>query len=152
MDAAVSTRRSRVWAGAPRGGRPVFAAFTLPCDRILLTAIFVNDNTITTGDIFITRCLDWLSNRREGGFSVKFLFPVGRVLFSLIFITASPRHFTHEGIQHAADLGVPLAALMVPLAGVLAIIGGMSIAVGYKTRWGAWLLIAFLVPVTIWMH
>jgi hypothetical protein len=31
---------------------------------------------------------------------------VGRVLFSLIFVTAAPRHFTYEGIQHAADLGV----------------------------------------------
>ena len=41
---------------------------------------------------------------------------VGRILFSLIFITAAPRHFTAEGIHHAADLGVPLASLLVPLS------------------------------------
>jgi putative oxidoreductase len=78
--------------------------------------------------------------------------PVGRVLFSLIFITAAPRHFTHAGIQHAADLGVPFAAIFVPLSGVLAIAGGLSVAIGYRTRWGAWALITFLVPVTLWMH
>jgi hypothetical protein len=33
-----------------------------------------------------------------------------------------------------------------------ALIGGISIALGYKTRWGAWLIVAFLVPVTFMMH
>src|ERR1700754_4310071 len=83
---------------------------------------------------------------------MKFLFLLGRVLFSLIFITAAPRHFTHEGIQHAASLGVPAAEVLVPLSGVLAIAGGLSVAVGYKTRWGAWMLVIFLIPVTWWMH
>jgi len=83
---------------------------------------------------------------------MKFLFPLGRLLFSLIFITGAPRHFTHEGIQHAAALGVPAAGALVPLSGLLAIAGGLSVAAGYKTRWGAWILAAFLVPVTWWMH
>lgn len=83
---------------------------------------------------------------------MKFLFPLGRVLFALIFIAAAPRHFTREGIHHAADLGVPAAEMLVPLSGVLALAGGVSVAAGYKARWGAWALIAFLVPVTFWMH
>lgn len=83
---------------------------------------------------------------------MKFLFPLGRVLFALIFIAAAPRHFTREGIHHAADLGVPAAEMLVPLSGVLALAGGLSVAAGYKARWGAWALIAFLVPVTFWMH
>ncbi len=83
---------------------------------------------------------------------MRYLFPTGRVLYALIFITASPRHFTHEGIQHASDLGVPLATLLVPLSGLMAIAGGLSVAFGYKARWGAWLLVAFLVPVTLMMH
>ena len=84
---------------------------------------------------------------------MKFLFPLGRLLFSLIFITAAPRHFTPEGIQHAAALGVPAAGALVPLSGVLALAGGVSVAASaYKTRWGAWILAAFLVPVTWWMH
>lgn len=83
---------------------------------------------------------------------MKFLFPLGRVLFSLIFIIGGLRHFTQEGIQHAATLGVPAAEVLVPLSGVMAIVGGLSVALGYKTRWGAWILVAFLVPVTWWMH
>jgi len=83
---------------------------------------------------------------------MKFLFPVGRVLFSLIFISAALRHFTHEGVQHAAALGVPLAGVLVPLSGILALVGGLSVAVGYKARWGAWILVVFLIPVTWWMH
>jgi putative oxidoreductase len=77
---------------------------------------------------------------------------LGRLLFALIFVSAAPRHFSHEGIQHAADLGVPLAALLVPISGAMAIAGGLAIAIGYRARWGAWLLVAFLVPVTFMMH
>ena len=83
---------------------------------------------------------------------MRLLFPLGRVLFALIFVAAAPRHFTHEGIQHAAELGVPFAGLLVPLSGVLALAGGISVALGYKAQWGAWSLIAFLIPVTFWMH
>jgi putative oxidoreductase len=83
---------------------------------------------------------------------MRILFPVGRVLFALIFITAAPRHFTSEGIHHAADLRVPLAGLLVPAAGALALAGGLSIALGWKARWGAWTLVAFLIPVTCMMH
>ena len=83
---------------------------------------------------------------------MRYVALLGRILFALIFITAAPRHFTHEGIQHAADLGVPLAVLMVPISGVMALAGGLSIALGYRARWGAWLLVGFLVPVTLMMH
>ncbi len=34
----------------------------------------------------------------------------------------------------------------------MALAGGLSIAAGYRARWGAWLLIAFLVPVALIMH
>jgi hypothetical protein len=36
---------------------------------------------------------------------MRYMIPVGRILFALIFISAAPRHFTHEGIQHATYLG-----------------------------------------------
>ena len=76
---------------------------------------------------------------------------VGRVLFALILIVAAPRHFTAEGINHAADLGVPCGALR-PRVGAHGACRGLSVASGYSTQWGAWLLIAFLVPVTVMMH
>jgi putative oxidoreductase len=34
----------------------------------------------------------------------------------------------------------------------MALAGGLSVAAGYKVRWGAWLLVGFLMPVTMMMH
>jgi putative oxidoreductase len=83
---------------------------------------------------------------------MRLLIPAGRVLFALIFITAAPRHFTSEGIHHAAQLGVPLASVLVPISGLMAAVGGLSVATGFKARWGAWILFLFLLPVTVIMH
>ena len=77
---------------------------------------------------------------------------VGRILFSLLFITAALGHFKPETIGWAAASGVPLANLLVPAAGLLAIVSALSIATGYRARWGAAGIVAFLVPVTLTMH
>ena len=77
---------------------------------------------------------------------------IGRVLFAFIFLAAAPRHFSGEGISHAAGLGVPFANLFVPLSGILAIAGALSVIFGFHARWGAWMLVLFLVPVTLGMH
>ncbi len=76
----------------------------------------------------------------------------GRVLLTFIFIMAGLGHFAKPAIDAAAAAGVPLPGLAVPLSGVLAIVGGLSVLLGYHARIGAALLIAFLVPVTIMMH
>src|SRR5574341_214747 len=76
----------------------------------------------------------------------------GRVLYAAIFIFASLGHFSRESIAYAAHQGVPFAGLAVPLSGVIALAGGLSVALGYKTKIGAWLLVLFLVPVTLTMH
>jgi putative oxidoreductase len=76
----------------------------------------------------------------------------GRVLFSLIFLFAVPGHFQSQTIAFAAAQGVPLASIAVPASGILALLGGLSILLGYRTRLGAVALIAFLVPVTAMMH
>jgi putative oxidoreductase len=77
---------------------------------------------------------------------------IGRFLFAFIFLAAAPRHFTGEGISHAADLGVPFANFFVPLSGILAIAGALSVIFGIHAKWGAWTLALFLVPVTLGMH
>jgi putative oxidoreductase len=76
----------------------------------------------------------------------------GRILFSLIFIMSSFNHFTQGSIDYAAQHGVPMPNLAVPLAGIIALLGGLSIALGYHARAGALLLILFLIPVTLMMH
>ena len=77
---------------------------------------------------------------------------IGRILYSVIFIAAAPGHFGSQTIEYAASQGVPLASLAVPASGILSLVGGLSIALGYKTRWGAVALIAFLAPVTLMLH
>jgi putative oxidoreductase len=82
----------------------------------------------------------------------RYAVPVGRVLYALIFIVSGPSHFSSQTITYAAAAGVPLANFLVPAAGVLAMAGGLSVALGYRARFGALGLVAFLVPVTFAMH
>jgi putative oxidoreductase len=77
---------------------------------------------------------------------------VGRILYSAIFITALVGHFSPMTIGYAAQSGVPLPGLLVPLSGVIAGVGGLSILLGYRAKIGAWLIVLFLVPVTVMMH
>jgi putative oxidoreductase len=77
---------------------------------------------------------------------------LGRFFFALIFLMAGANHFNKQTIGYAASQGVPLAAIAVPLAGVLAIAGGLSILLGYRAKLGAWLIVLFLVPVSLMMH
>lgn len=84
--------------------------------------------------------------------ATRYLVPLGRLLYAAIFIASGPRHFSSDIIGYASAQGVPLAPIAVPLSGVIALLGGLSVALGYKARWGAWLLVLFLVPVTVMMH
>jgi putative oxidoreductase len=77
---------------------------------------------------------------------------LGRFLFVLIFLMAGLNHFSRQTIAFAASQGVPLASFAVPLSGVLAIAGGLSILLGYRAKLGAWLIVLFLVPVTLMIH
>ncbi len=83
---------------------------------------------------------------------MKYVMLIGRILFSWIFISAVKGHFTQNYIGFAAASGVPLPSFAVPLSGIIAFTGGLSIAAGYKAKWGAWLIIIFLIPVTLIMH
>src|ERR1035438_9320413 len=83
---------------------------------------------------------------------MKYIVLVGRILFSFIFIMTIMGHFSQQDISFAAAAGVPLASFAVPISGIIALLGGLSIAFGYKAKWGAWLIVLFLVPITIMMH
>ncbi len=76
----------------------------------------------------------------------------GRLFFALIFLLSGPTHFGKQTIAYAASQGVPLASLAVPLSGLIAIAGGLSILLGYRAKVGAWLIVLFLFPVTFAMH
>lgn len=83
---------------------------------------------------------------------MKLLALIGRISFALLFIISGIGHFKPETVAYAASSGVPFANLLVPASGILAIVAALSIATGYRARWGAAGIVAFLVPVTLAMH
>lgn len=76
----------------------------------------------------------------------------GRAFYVLIFLMGGAGHFSKTTIGYAASQGVPLATILVPLSGVIALAGGLSILLGYRAAIGAWLIVLFLAPVTLMMH
>lgn len=83
---------------------------------------------------------------------MKYIALIGRILYSIIFLMAIMNHFSKEAVAFVATNGAYIPPVFVPLSGVIAIAGALSIMIGYKARWGAWLIIIFLVPVTFIMH
>jgi putative oxidoreductase len=77
---------------------------------------------------------------------------LGRFLFALIFVLSGPRHFMASTIAYAAAQGAPLASIAVPFSGLLALLGGLSILLGFRAKIGAWMIALFLVGVTPVMH
>jgi len=83
---------------------------------------------------------------------MKYAVLFGRIFYSAIFVLAGAGHFSEEKIALAASQGVPFAPILVPISGIMAIVGGLSVALGFKAKYGAWVLAMFLVPVTMMMH
>ena len=65
---------------------------------------------------------------------------------------SGPGHFSADTIAYAAVKGGPLVSIAVPLSGIIALAGGLSILLGYKVKYEAWLIVIFLVPVTFMIH
>jgi putative oxidoreductase len=84
--------------------------------------------------------------------SLNWIIPISRFLFSQIFIISGFNHFTSGSIGYADSMGVPMADMLVPISGLIAILGGGSILLGLHARFGGVLILLFLVPVTLMMH
>ncbi len=82
------------------------------------------------------------------------LFLVGRLLAGAYFLYNAYNHFrNYKGLSaYAASKGVPAPQVAVLGSGVLLLLGGLSLIVGRFPIIGMWLLIIFLVPVSIMMH
>lgn len=83
---------------------------------------------------------------------LAWLVPLGRAGLAAIFLASGFNHFTSTYVGYATQAGVPNAGLLVPFSGVLALLGGLSVLLGFRARVGAWLLVVFLLPVTFFMH
>jgi putative oxidoreductase len=86
---------------------------------------------------------------------MDFVFLVGRILFVLAFLfSGSTIHLLQakKGIEYARMYGVPAPEITVPLSGLMAVLGGLSVAFGIWGDLGALVLVAFLLPVAFYMH
>ncbi|MES2559831.1 MAG: DoxX family protein [Bacteroidota bacterium] len=83
---------------------------------------------------------------------MKFTVLIGRICYALIFLNTIIGHFSQQTIAYAHSHGVPMASVLVPFSGILAFAGALSIISGYHAKWGAWLIVLFLIPVTFTMH
>ena len=83
------------------------------------------------------------------------VFLIGRILFSLVFIGSGVMaHFVQrkETTEYARGYNAPAPETLVPLGGVLIVLGGLSVMFGLWADLGAILLVLFLVPTTFIMH
>ena len=76
-----------------------------------------------------------------------------RILFTLIFFLSGITHFT--SMQSYIDLmhpAIPFRAFWVMISAVVELAGAVMILFNYRPRLGAWLIVLFLLPVTIVVH
>lgn len=83
------------------------------------------------------------------------VFLVGRILFAVLFVQSGATvHLLQrqQGIAYARSYKAPAPELLVPLSGIAAVLGGLSVALGIWGDVGALLLAGFLVGITPFMH
>jgi uncharacterized membrane protein YphA (DoxX/SURF4 family) len=81
-------------------------------------------------------------------------FLVGRILAGGYYLFSAWHHFADLGnlSRYAGMHGVPAPTLAVLVAGVLLLVGGLSILLGVFPPLGVAALVLFFVPVTLTMH
>ncbi|SEL73653.1 putative oxidoreductase [Stigmatella aurantiaca] len=84
----------------------------------------------------------------------KWVSLVGRVLLGSLFVISGLGKLGNweQTAAHMASQGLPLANLLLAGAAAAELAGGLSLLLGYRTPWGALMLAAFLVPVSLTMH
>lgn len=79
---------------------------------------------------------------------------VGRILVGLFYLYPAYENVFMAGtkVGYAASKGLPMPQLLVPLSGVLLLLGGLSLLTGYQPKIGVAAIVLFFVPVTLMMH
>jgi len=79
---------------------------------------------------------------------------VGRILLALMFILAGFGKLTNlEGTAgYIASGGLPFPALLAVVVGLLELVGGIAVAIGFQTRWAALALGVFTLAASVLFH
>jgi uncharacterized membrane protein YphA (DoxX/SURF4 family) len=77
----------------------------------------------------------------------------GRVLFTLIFFASGVTHFTDlDSYVALMPAAIPFRAFWVVVSALVELAGATLILFNRYPRLGAWLIVVFLIPVTIVVH
>jgi putative oxidoreductase len=81
-------------------------------------------------------------------------FLVGRILIGGFFLIAGINHFAHLNMMagYAKMKGTPAPTLAVGGSGILLLLGGASLLLGFHHTIGVALLVIFLLPTTFMIH
>jgi putative oxidoreductase len=78
---------------------------------------------------------------------------IARILFTLIFFLSGITHFTSmTAYVNLMPPAIPFRPFWVAISGVVELVGAAMILLNYRPRLGGWLIVLFLVPVTIVVH
>ncbi|OGA07164.1 MAG: hypothetical protein A3D95_06800 [Betaproteobacteria bacterium RIFCSPHIGHO2_12_FULL_69_13] len=79
---------------------------------------------------------------------------VARILFGVLFLVPGIRFAMTFGptVAYFTRLGFPAPELMVWLAIIIEIVGGLVLITGWQTKWASWLLILYVVIATAMAH
>jgi uncharacterized membrane protein YphA (DoxX/SURF4 family) len=82
------------------------------------------------------------------------LFLIGRIILGVYYIYSGFSHFQRLTMmaQYAKSQGVPAPSLSVGFTGMMLVLGGLSILLGFQPVIGIALVVIFLVPTAFMMH
>lgn len=85
---------------------------------------------------------------------MNLIFIIGQILLGGYFIYSGFKHFKDINILagYAHSKNVPQAKFAVLFTGVMMLVGGFSVLTGFAAEIGLWVLIAYMIPVTVIMH
>ena len=85
---------------------------------------------------------------------MELLLLIGRILFGGFFIMSGINHFANAGMMsgYAGSKNVPAPYLAVVGTGVMLVLGGASVLLGFLPVLGLLVLILFLLPTSFLMH
>lgn len=76
-----------------------------------------------------------------------------RFLFTSLFLLSGITHFTNVPYyQSLMPDFIPFQLLLIYVSGIAELIGATMVLCNYRPRLGGWLLIVFLLPVTVLIH
>ena len=83
---------------------------------------------------------------------MKFVPLIGRALFSVIFMFSAVSKFSDYYVYEAQTKGIPFSEILIPLVGIFELVAALSILFGFLSRWGSWIIVLLLFPITFTMH